>query len=117
MSADPETLLALPDTALVPVGWVRELIEGLDSGGREHEALGLTVQQVADETGRAVSTVRTWCADGRLPGAKRLRGREWRVPRSALRALLHDDDPPARNGGAQRLDVPRGGLSAWRNTR
>lgn len=34
----------------------------------------------------AVSTVRGLCADGRLAGAYRREHREWRVPRTALRA-------------------------------
>lgn len=105
---------ALPDTALVPVGWVRPLLAASEPGTHEHDALGLTVQEVADECGRAPSTVRTWAAEGRLPGAKRLRGREWRIPRSALRALL-DDDAPARASGSERLETPKGGLSAWRD--
>ena len=109
-------LLALPDDALIPVRCLREATAELDPGGREHRALGLTVQEVADECGRAPSTVRTWAAEGRLAGAKRLRGREWRIPRSALAALL-DDDTPARASGAERLEVPRGGLSAWRDAR
>ena len=108
---------ALPDTALVPVGWVREMIEGMDPGGREHEALGLTVQQFATEADRAPSTVRTWAVEGRLPGAQKLRGREWRIPRAALRALLEEDDTPERPSTAKRLEVPRGGLSAWRDAR
>lgn len=113
MSPDLAALLALPDTALVPVGLVREVVAGL-GGGADHK-VGLTVQEVAEATDRAPSTVRTWCAEGRLPGARRLRGREWRIPRKALDALLDGEEPTQRGGGADHLDVPRGGLGAWRD--
>jgi excisionase family DNA binding protein len=104
------TLDALPDDALLPVGWIRQLVAGLDRTGGD-DGLGLTVAQVAERTGRAPSTVRSWAAAGRLPGARRFCGREWRVPASALQALLGGDEPPR---SVQRLDTPRGGLSAWR---
>ena len=109
---DIATLRAMPDGALVPVSWVRELVEGLE--GETTDPLGLTVTEVAERTSRAASTVRTWCAEGRLPGARRLRGREWRIPRSALRALLEDDEPGPRASTVKRLETPKGGLAAWR---
>jgi excisionase family DNA binding protein len=110
------TLAALPDEAMVPVRWVRELVAGVGVSEGD-DSLGLTVEELAQRTGRAPSTVRSWCAAGRLPGARRLRNREWRVPTSALRALLEDEDHPARNGRTDRLPTPAGGLSAWRNER
>jgi excisionase family DNA binding protein len=113
---DLATILSLPDDALLPVRLIREAVAGIQGTGCDG-GLGLTVGEVAEETGRAASTVRTWAAEGRLPGAKRLRGREWRIPRSALHALLEEDDAPARASGAKRLEVPRGGLSAWRDAK
>ena len=110
--ADLSTLEALPDEALVPVRWVRGLIESIESG--DCSEIGHTVLEVAAATNRAPSTVRTWCAEGRLPGARRLRGREWRIPAAALRALL-DGDTPDRPEAVARLSVPRGGLGAWRD--
>lgn len=47
----------------------------------------MTVEDVAAETGRAPSTVRTWLIGGDLQGYK-LRGRDWRVTRGALSAFL-----------------------------
>lgn len=108
---DLATLESLPGDALMPVRWIRELVDGLEMD--ETAGIGLTVQEVADATDRAPSTVRTWCAEGRLPGAKRLRGREWRIPRSALKRLL-EVDAPERVETTERLKVPKGGLSAWR---
>ena len=104
--ATRSAVLALPDDVMVPVGWVRPLLE--NGNGSTRDPLGLTVPEVAERTGRALSTVRTWCSQGRLPGAKRLRGREWRIPPESLRALLDGCAP-------ERLEVPRGGLSAWRS--
>lgn len=47
----------------------------------------MTVGGVAEEVGRATSTVRTWLIDGKLRGYK-LQGRDWRVTRAALAAFL-----------------------------
>lgn len=112
MNADPLTQLrALPREALVPAGWVLDLLGREAVADSDGPDLGLTVQEVAQLTGRAPSTVRVWAGSGRLPGAYRLQGREWRIPRSALRAL-------AEGGGAAEsgpdLKPPPGGLRAWR---
>lgn len=109
--ATPAAILALPDDALVPVGWIRPLLE---TGDGVERGLGLTVAEVARRTDRAESTVRGWCAEGRLPGARRLRKREWRIPASALAALLDGETGP-RTGAPERLPTPRGGLGAWRS--
>jgi excisionase family DNA binding protein len=45
----------------------------------------LTVEEVAGEVHRADSTIRGWLLRGDLRGYK-LNGRDWRVPRSALRS-------------------------------
>ena len=68
----------------------------------------LTLDEVANAIGRAVSTVRTWCNSGRLPGAYRLNGRDWRVPRSALEALRN-----GKPGAVERAGRPAD-LAAWR---
>ncbi len=47
----------------------------------------LTAEEVADETGRAPSTVRGWLISKALRGYK-LNNRDWRVPRTALREYL-----------------------------
>lgn len=69
----------LPDEVTVPVRWVRALL-----GSPQAEvSVDLTLEEVAEQVGRAVSTVRGWCASGELRGY-RLNGREWRVPASAV---------------------------------
>ena len=69
----------------------------------------LTVEDVAEEVGRAPSTVRGWLADGEMRGYK-LNGRDWRVPRSALRAYL---DRQA-NGMEETDDEEPVDIAAWR---
>lgn len=70
----------------------------------------LTVQQVADATGRAPSTVRGWLSSGALRAYK-LNSRDWRVPQAALRAYLTEQacEPRGSSGDGEALD-----LSAWR---
>lgn len=73
----------------------------------------LTVQQVADKYGRAASTVRSWITSGRLVGAYRFRGKEWRLPPEALRTF----EEAERSGGLPRGEPSgrkRGNLSDWR---
>ena len=61
----------------------------------------LTVEEVAEETGRAPSTVRGWLISGALRGFK-LNNRDWRIPRPALRDYLtaqtETNDPPSEAG-------------------
>ena len=76
------------------------------SGGRD-----LTVEEVAEETGRAPSTVRGWLIEGDLRGYK-LNGRSWRVPRSALRQYL--DAQAARPASLPAADTDPVDISAWR---
>lgn len=99
-----DALRDLPPSALVPAGWV---LEQLGIAAADPLA-DLTLEQVAAEHGRAISTVRAWCPD--IPGAYRLNGREWRVPRAGLRAYL--------NGQRDRKPAPAASspadLSSWR---
>ena len=77
-----KALAPLPDDAQVPVRWVRELLDCADD-----DLADLTLERVASETGKAVSTVRGWCANGELRSYK-LHGKQWRVPASALREFF-----------------------------
>lgn len=77
----------------------------------------LTVSEVAGELDRAESTVRGWLGSGLLDGF-RLRGREWRIRRSALTAFLEaeeaDDraDDASPSGSSDEAD-----LGSWRQVR
>lgn len=68
----------------------------------------LTVQDVAEEVGRAPSTVRGWCNSGQLR-AYRLNRREWRITREALREFQRDQqEPPPDIGDSD-------DLGSWRD--
>ena len=89
----------LPDGAAVslPVDVLRDWLDAEEGDfpeqtSSEPQGFDLTVQDAADLLGRAPSTVRGWCSSGVLPGAYRLRGREWRIPRSSLDSLRPDRD-------------------------
>lgn len=83
----------------------REVILELVGAPREAPTpeldVDLTVAGVAEKLGRRPSTVRAWCERGELPGAYKLRGREWRIPRSALEAFL--DSQRLGKGQSDRL--------------
>lgn len=93
----------LPDSAsiLLPVGELRGLLDGTATPetqqGRE-PLVDLTVKEAGDLLNRSPNTVRWWCRSGVLPGAYRLRGHEWRIPREAIRALRDGDHGKAQQG-------------------
>lgn len=77
----------------------------------------LTVGQVAELFGRGASTIRTWCGNGLLPGAYRMRGsREWRVPRDAIQAMQQAESERHRTPRqpARRTTAGPADLGAWR---
>lgn len=94
-------LASAPPGSLVPVEAVRPLLEsdGADGAG---SAWDLSVQEVAELLGRAPSTIRGWIGEGLFPGAYRLRGREWRIPRRDL-TRLRENDSPVRDAGSADL--------------
>ncbi len=73
----------------------------------------LTVEQVAEKLGRAPSTIRNWVREGRIPGAYKLRGRENRIPRAALRSFLEREANSTNRASTPQTKAVD--LSAWRN--
>jgi excisionase family DNA binding protein len=79
----------------------------------------LTTRELAERLHRAPSTVRGWVEEGRLPGAYKLNGRDWRVPAGAVESFLAGQrvryvaQEPRDTPGT----VPRVNLSAWRRER
>ena len=73
----------------------------------------LTVEEVADETSRARSTVRGWLISGVLRGYE-LNGRDWRVPPAALRGYLDAQAPDPDKAPRDAGDVD---ITAWRKVR
>ncbi len=51
----------------------------------------LTVEEAGDVLGRSPSTVRDYCRRDLLPGAYRQQGREWKIPRAAIRAFQRSE--------------------------
>lgn len=91
----------------LPVAWLREQLEDADP---EHRIADLTVGEVADELGRAPSTIRGWLGAGELRGY-RFRGREWRVPPASLAEFVATErgEEPRVRRPTQTMD-----LGAWR---
>lgn len=108
---------ALPEDGSVnlPVSSLKEWLAEETGEARRStmEPLGdLTIEQVAAKVRRADSTIRGWLNGGLLPGAYKLRGRDWRVPAAVLSRFLQaqagDLEHPARG---RRTPVEMG---AWR---
>jgi excisionase family DNA binding protein len=92
-------------------GWMEEAPS--ESSSVDGIRIDLTVEQVAEKLNRSPSTIRGWLAADRLPGAYRLRGREWRIPLATLQAFLKREA-----GGADvepRLAAGKIRLGAWRD--
>ena len=103
---------SLPDAATVPVGFIRTF---LDPAHAPDDVLqDLTLGRAGELLERSVSTVRTWCQLGKLRGAYRLEGREWRIPRASIRDFL----AAQRNGAStMHTNVPSRAtvdLGAWK---
>jgi hypothetical protein len=82
---------ALPDGTAVPVprGWLLELLSGAGAPAAPTQALemDLTPEEVGAALQRSPVTIRAFCRANLFPGAYRLRGRQWRIPRTALSAF------------------------------
>lgn len=106
----------LPEGASVtlPVAEIRELLD--EEPEREDRLADLTIEAVAEEFDRSESAVRAWCQEGRIPGAYKLRGREWRIPVEGVRAFQAAE--ANGNGRPARTTAGPGGdddLSSWRD--
>lgn len=110
---------AAPEDATVPVRWLAEQLakhsDGAEAPTRTATSVDLTVKEVALRLERKPSTVRAWCDTGILPGAYRLRGREWRVPEAAIEAMQRAESRRHAHG-VTALPVKKGNTetSQWR---
>jgi excisionase family DNA binding protein len=112
------SLCALPDDAYVPMRWVRCFLQedSENARARSEQLADRTVAEVARALGRSPSTVRGWCASGKLKAYK-LNGREWRIRPEDLQAFFDKQAEPSCN-----LETNRSGptfgknsdLEAWR---
>jgi len=81
------------------------------AGGRVEETApraDLTIGELALRFHRSPSTIRDWCEHGRLEGAYKLNGRDWRISQAAVDAFLALQ--------RQEHQVAPLSLSAWRAT-
>ena len=104
----------MPDEAAVtfPVVWLRQQLEVEGPDGVEID--DLTCERAAEALDRSASTVRDWCRAGNILGAYRLKGREWRIPKSALREFLDSQEHPPPKTTRPHAEAD---LSAWRRKR
>jgi excisionase family DNA binding protein len=107
----------LPDDAsvLLPVRTVREWLGAPDPDAGDL-IVDLTADQVAEELGRSVGTIRDWLLRGELRGYK-LRGREWRVTRAAVREFLDSEREQGNGRSTGRRQQERTDLGRWRSVR
>jgi excisionase family DNA binding protein len=105
----------LPDDVTITLS-ARTLLDWLSDEGSEGRSMrsaveaDLTLAEVSSLTHRSESTVRGWLSSGHLPGAYKLRGRAWRVPRASLEALRATPSASETNRRAGR----RESRLAWR---
>jgi hypothetical protein len=119
-----DVLAALPDSALLPVGWVRAQL--LDSAPLPVDTPELAVAAFARLMGRSAATVRSWCERGLIPGAYKLPGDRrhaaWRIPAAAVVAFraAHAAQPDHGSGPAPPAEPQTGAaltIRDWRAVR
>ncbi len=104
-------------SVLVPRDWVLAIVGEVAPAPVE---VDLTVAQVAAMFSRAPSTILGWIDAGLFQQAYKNRGREWRIPKAAVRDFQERQrsgrsDAPAGRPTSPRTGASRGSLSDWRN--
>lgn len=88
------------------------MLEGVSDHVASAQGRDMTVEEVAEEVRRSPATIRRWLIAGELRGYK-LQGRDWRVPRPALREYLdRQSSDPGESADDAQVDI-----SAWRHLR
>jgi len=100
---------------MVPVKWLRSLLTGESDSSVADRFDYLSVDEAAELVDRAASTVRTWCCASLIPGAKKLCGRQWIIPRAGLQSFL-DGKSQGPDRSEQRRTRGAVDLSAWRKS-
>jgi excisionase family DNA binding protein len=105
-----QLMAALPSDGAAVVLTRRDLAALVeDSPSPPAHTRDLSVEDVAEEVGRAPSTVRGWLIAGELQGYK-LNRRDWRVTRKSLREYLEAQaQPPDPEPSGEAVDI-----GAWR---
>jgi hypothetical protein len=97
----------------VPVRWLREVLEGAPESPDVMMAPDLSAAAFAQRFGRSASTVRLWCESGKVPGAWKLNGKEWRIPVAAIEQFRQMQGAPAPNA----VRPSNGDLGDWRRAK
>ncbi len=98
--------------SLLPRDWLLQQIQAIADPVVGDELANLSIEDAGQVLDRSTSTVREYCRSGLLPGAYRQRGREWRIPRGAIRAFQRSEAvPKARPPLLKTEEID---LGAWR---
>jgi hypothetical protein len=110
---------ALPPGASVtlPREWLLEELGAGQAADPGVVAVDYTVADLAQLFGKQPSTARSWLEAGLFPGAYKLRGRSWRVPRAAMLAFQQRERARPVQEGQPAPDGSAGSLSDWRGVR
>ena len=98
-----------PPGTLIPADSLAAMLSGVEDG--DDRLADLTVEEAAKQLNRAPSTVRGWLGSGELRGY-RVNGREWRVPRPAVREYL--EGQKSGNRQAVKTNGKAADLGQWR---
>ncbi len=80
----------------VPRDWLCDVLSsaGADAAPAIVEAADLTVAEFGRLFTRTPSTVRLWCEQGKIPGAWKLSGKQWRIPRQSIEQFRQKQGAP-----------------------
>ncbi len=110
-----EWLEVLADAdAAIPARVVLERLPVVEGGVGGDTLAALDVQAAGEALGRSASTVRQYARQGLLEGAYRQRGREWRIPRSAIGAFHRQQHRDSQDATKTVSGKDTADLSAWR---
>jgi hypothetical protein len=91
-------------TPIAVLSVVDLIASGFGPGGvldlREEEMRDLTVAEFGILMGRSSVTATTWCASGQVPGAYKLQGRAWRIPRASVQRFKEQQSRPKTSSGS-----------------
>jgi len=111
-------LETMPPGTLVPRDWLLTRLASFASATElgvvtPGDLVDLSIHDLCGLFGRRPSTIRQWLERGDLPGAYRLRGREWRIPRAGVEAFQHSQ----RASSSPTRSMAPTDLSSWRSVK
>ena len=120
MTALRDVLTALPTSALVPAGWVLQLLDAAPSPASD--APDLDVAAFAKLMRRSPATIRGWLERGLVAGAFKLPGSNprrcaWRIPLSAVQAFRERGSKPSAPHTVTTITEPQPSITDWRRVR